>query len=47
MAEYGSSCPKDLVAGEETEHEGESTVAKRLIGNMVDMYGSGFLDTLT
>jgi hypothetical protein len=39
--------PKDVIAGEETGHEGESTAAKRLIGNMIALYGNGFFDILT
>ncbi len=39
--------PKDVIAGEETGHEGEGTAAKRLIENMIDLYGNGFFDILT
>jgi hypothetical protein len=39
--------PKDIVDGEEAGHEGEGTAAKRLISNMIDLYGNGFFDILT
>jgi hypothetical protein len=39
--------PKDAVKGEEAGHEGEGTAAKRLIENMIDVYGNGFFDILT
>ena len=39
--------PKDMIAGEETGHEGEGTAAKRLIENMIALYGTGFFDILT
>jgi len=39
--------PKDAIAGESPGHEGESTAAKRLVGNMIALYGSGFFDILT
>jgi len=39
--------PKDVIAGEESGHEGESTAAKRLVENMIALYGSGFFDLLT
>ncbi len=39
--------PKDVIAGEEAGHEGESTAAKRLIPEMIDLYGNGFFHILT
>jgi len=39
--------PKDAIAGEETGHEGEGTAAKRLIPEMIALYGNGFFDILT
>jgi hypothetical protein len=39
--------PKDAVAGEETGHEGESTAAKRLVQNMIALYGNHFFDIFT
>ena len=39
--------PKDVISGEESGHEGESTAAKRLVGNMIALYGNGFFDILT
>jgi len=39
--------PKDVIAGEESGHEGESTATKRLIQKMIVLYGSGFFDILT
>lgn len=39
--------PKDVIAGEESGHEGESTAAKRLIQKMIALYGSRFFDILT
>ena len=41
--------PKDTLegGGESPGHEGESTAAKRLIQNMIALYGNGFFDILT
>ncbi len=39
--------PKDVIAGEETGHEAEGTAAKRLIENMIALYGTGFFDIFT
>jgi hypothetical protein len=39
--------PKDVIAGEETGHEGEGTAAKRLIENMIALYGPDFFDIFT
>ena len=39
--------PKDVISGEESGHEGESTAAKRLIENMIALYGNGFFDIFT
>ncbi len=39
--------PKDVIAGEETGHEGEGTAAKRLIEDMIALYGNGFFHILT
>ncbi len=39
--------PKDVIAGEETGHEGEGTAAKRLIENMIALYGTSFFDIFT
>ncbi len=39
--------PKDVISGEESGHEGESTAAKRLIENMIALYGNSFFDILT
>jgi hypothetical protein len=39
--------PKDVIAGEETGHEGEGTAAKRLIENMIAFYGTSFFDIFT
>ena len=39
--------PKDVIAGEETGHEGEATAAKRLIEKMIALYGNRFFDILT
>jgi len=39
--------PKDVVDGEEAGHEGEGTAAKRLILEMIDLYGNGFFHILT
>jgi hypothetical protein len=39
--------PKDVIAGEETGHEGEGTAAKRLIREMISLYGNHFFDILT
>jgi hypothetical protein len=39
--------PKDIAAGEEAGHEGESTAAKRLVQNMIALYGNHFFDILT
>ena len=38
--------PKDVVDGEEAGHEGEGTAAKRLILEMIDLYGNGFFHIL-
>lgn len=38
---------KDVVAGEEPGHEGESTAAKRLVKKMIDLYGKDFFHVLT
>ena len=38
---------KDVVAGEESGHEGESTAAKRLVKKMIDLYGKDFFHVLT
>jgi hypothetical protein len=39
--------PKDAVSGDSAGHEGESTAAKRLIEDMIGLYGNGFFDILT
>ena len=39
--------PRDVIAGEETGHEGEITAAKRLIQKMTALYGNRFFDVLT
>ena len=41
--------PKDALeeGGESPGHEGEGTAAKRLIGNMIGLYGNSFFDILT
>ena len=41
------SRPKDVIAGEESGHEGEATAAKRLVEKMIGLYGNGFFDLLT
>ena len=41
------ACPKDVIAGEEKGHEGEGTAAKRLIEDMIALYGDGFFHILT
>jgi hypothetical protein len=41
------SRPKDVMAGEESGHEGEATAAKRLVEKMIGLYGSRFFDILT
>jgi hypothetical protein len=39
--------PKDVAEGEEAGHEGESTAAKRLVQNMIVLYGNHFFDIIT
>jgi hypothetical protein len=39
--------PKDVIAGEDSGHEGESTASKRLVRKMIDLYGNRFFDIIT